>query len=58
MPDFTAEEREYIAQLLKTNHDQLLHEINHTDTRSFEEGLRKQLEINEQLTRKLGPSVT
>ena len=53
MFDLTPEEREYISQLLKTAHDQLLHELHHTDTRTFEEGLRKQLEINEQLTRKL-----
>ncbi|HEY2093180.1 MAG TPA: hypothetical protein VGJ81_14955 [Thermoanaerobaculia bacterium] len=53
MLDLTAEEREYTSQLLKTAHDQLIHEIDHTDTRTFKDGLRKQLDINEQLTRKL-----
>lgn len=56
MLDLTAEEREYTAQLLKTAHDQLIHEIDHTDTRTFKDGLRKQLDINEQLTRKLAQS--
>jgi hypothetical protein len=56
MLDLTAEEREYTSQLLKTAHDQLIHEIDHTDTRTFKDGLRKQLDINEQLTRKLAQS--
>ena len=53
MLDLNPEEREYISQLLKSAHDQLLHELHHTDTRKFEEGLRKRVEINEGLTRKL-----
>ena len=53
MVDFTPEEREYIAELLKTSHDQLIHELNHTDTRSFEEVLRRRIAINEQLAAKL-----
>jgi hypothetical protein len=57
MLDLTAEEREYASQLLKTAHDQLIHELDHTDTRTFKEGLRKQLDINEQLARKLAQAI-
>jgi hypothetical protein len=56
MLDLTAEEREYISNVLKTAHDQLIHELDHTDTRTFKEGLRKQLDINDQITRKLAQS--
>jgi len=53
MFELTTEERDYVSQLLKTAHDQMLHELHHTDTRSYEEGLKRRLEINERVTKKL-----
>ena len=54
MFELNTDERDYVSQLLKTAHDQMLHELHHTDTRSYEEGLKRRIEINEQITRKLG----
>ncbi len=54
--DFTAEEREYILELLKTAHAELLHELHHTDTRSFEQVLKERVALNEKLTSKLTSS--
>ncbi|MBE0660783.1 MAG: hypothetical protein IH602_24025 [Bryobacteraceae bacterium] len=39
----------YIARLLRSEQDKLLHELNHTATRAFRETLHAQLEMAEKL---------
>jgi hypothetical protein len=51
--ELSADEREYLLELLQTAHDEMLHELHHTDTRSFEETLKQRVALNEQITRRL-----
>lgn len=43
------EERDYLLELLTTAHDEMLHELHHSDTRKFEEGLKQRIALNERL---------
>jgi hypothetical protein len=51
--ELSADEREYLLELLQTAHDEMLRELHHTDTRSFEETLKQRVALNEQITRRL-----
>ena len=52
MLELTAEELAYLVELIEADHKELLHELHHTDTRGFEDKLRKRLQVNEAVTRK------
>ncbi len=56
--ELSAEEREYLVELLKAAHAELLHELHHTDTRAFETTLQHRVSLNEQLTRRLSNSAS
>lgn len=55
MHEISNDEREYLLELLKHAHDQMLHEMHHTDSRSFRNDLRERIALNERLTKKLSP---
>lgn len=48
-PVLSPQEWAFVARLLKSEQDKLLHELNHTSTRAFRETLHNQLEIAESL---------
>lgn len=54
MQELTPDECEYVAKLLKRRHDGLLHELHHAVTREYKEGLRREIELTEQLQNKMG----
>jgi len=55
--ELTDLERDFLRELLEEKQARLIQEIDHTDTRNFEELLKKKLEILEGLKRKLeGPA--
>jgi hypothetical protein len=53
MIDLTREERDYLTDVLESEHKEMLHELHHTDTRDFERTLRQRLAVNEGLKFKL-----
>lgn len=53
MIDLSEEERDYLIELLEASHKQMLHELHHTDTASFEGRLKEQIALNEGLQSKL-----
>ncbi len=56
MLELKSEELAYITELIQADHKEILHELHHTDTREFEDTLRRRLEMNERVARKLGVS--
>ncbi len=48
-PVLNQQEWAFIARLLKTEQDKLLHEINHTSTRAFRETLHGRLHLAQSL---------
>ena len=50
---FTESEREYLLEVLVEAHTQMLHELHHSDTRTFEEGLKRRIALNELLQKEL-----
>jgi hypothetical protein len=53
MLNLSPEEREYLIDLLRAAHTDLLHEIHHSRTRRFGESLRQRVAINESLAARL-----
>ena len=53
MDELSNVERDHLLELLQKEHGELLHQIHHTSTRSYEEILRKRLGVNEALLEKL-----
>lgn len=51
--ELTDGEREFLRELLEEKQTRMIQEIDHTDTRVFEEMLKKKLEVLEGLKRKL-----
>jgi hypothetical protein len=49
----TADEQRYLLALLKNAQTQLLNELHHTDSREFQQGLRREIATNETLIAKL-----
>jgi len=43
--NLTDKERDYLLELLETNHRELIREINHTDNLNYREMLKQRLEI-------------
>ncbi len=54
MLELSAQELAYVVELLQADHKEILHELHHTDTREFENKLRRRLEMNEAVARKCG----
>lgn len=54
MQELMNEDREYLTKLLKKRHDELLHELHHAVTREYKAGLRQEIELTEQLQKKVG----
>lgn len=51
--ELTDIERDFLRELLEEKHARLIQEIDHTDTRDFEQLLRKKLDVLEQVKREL-----
>ena len=51
--DITAEEREYLLEILDARREELLHELHHTDTLDFKEMLKRKVELVEAVRSKL-----
>ena len=51
--DITAEEREYLLEILDARREELLHELHHTDTLDFKEMLRRKIALVEAVRSKL-----
>lgn len=54
--ELTDAERELLLEILEEKQKRMIQEIDHTDTRSFEDLLKKKLELLETFKRKLGDS--
>ena len=51
--DITAEEREYLLEILDARREELLHELHHTDTLDFKEILKRKVGLVETLRSRL-----
>lgn len=51
--DLDQEERTYLLTVLHEMQKELIHEINHTDSGDFKEGLRERADMNERLIHRL-----
>ena len=51
--DITAEEREYLLEILDARREELLHELHHTDTLDYKEMLRRKIALVESVRTKL-----
>ena len=46
-------EKDYLANLLSKRHDELLHELHHAFTREYKNGLKQEIDLTDQLRKKL-----
>ena len=51
--EITIEEREFLHEMLEEEQKHLIQQIDHTDTRQFEDMLKRKLEVLENLKRKI-----
>jgi len=51
--EITIEEREFLHEMLEEEQKHLIQQIDHTDTRQFEDMLKGKLEVLENLRRKI-----
>ena len=51
--EITSEEREFLHEMLEEEQKHLIQQIDHTDTRQFEEMLKGKLKVLENLKRKI-----
>ena len=51
--EITIEEREFLHEMLEEEQKHLIQQIDHTDTRQFEDMLKSKLEVLESLKRKI-----
>ena len=51
--EMTIEEREFLREMLEEEQKHLIQQIDHTDTRQFEEMLKGKLKVLENLKRKI-----
>jgi len=51
--EITIEEREFLREMLEEEQKHLIQQIDHTDTRQFEDMLKRKLEVLENLRRKI-----
>lgn len=47
------EQRDYLLDLLSHAHDEMLHELHHSDTAAFDEVLKQRIAVNERLQQRL-----
>jgi hypothetical protein len=53
MVELTQEEQEYVANVLRSAHTELLRNLHHADSRDFRQTLRVVIEMNERITGKV-----
>jgi hypothetical protein len=53
MIEMKERDREYLTQLIQKRHDELLHELHHAVARDFKDGLRREIDLTEELKVKL-----
>ena len=51
--EITGEEKEILSEVLQSTHQQMLHELHHTDTVDYKELLKRRVDIVEGLIQKL-----
>jgi hypothetical protein len=54
--DLTAQEQTLLAELLSAAHKEMIHELNHTDTREYKEILKQRLLVLEGIYARVSPS--
>jgi hypothetical protein len=52
MSKLTDQESEYIAKLLDKRHAELIHELHHAVTRDYKDGLKREIQLTEDLKSK------
>jgi len=57
MFELPSDERDYLSEILREAHTQLLHQMHHASTHSYRSLLREQVDLNERLLAKLDLSV-
>ncbi len=57
MIDLSEVERAYIADLLERRYEELMHEMHHTASRKFRDGLKEEIEMVERLRHSIAPAV-
>jgi hypothetical protein len=58
MVDLTPDERQYLLDVLRSAHTELLRQIHHSRTRRFAESLRQTVLLNERITARLSGEET
>ncbi len=53
MVDLTLDEQEYLVNVLRSAHTQLLRDLHHADSRDFRQALRNVIELNERVFGKM-----
>ena len=53
--DLTAHEMDYLRTVLESARKELLHELHHAAKQHFKDGLKRQLDVNEKLLKKVEP---
>ncbi len=56
MIDLTAVERAYIADLLERRYEELMHELHHTSSRRFRDGLKEEVQMVERFRQTFAPA--
>jgi hypothetical protein len=51
--DLSKDEKQYLSNLLHRRHDDLLHELHHAFTREYKDGLKREIELTDELRQKL-----
>ena len=51
--ELSKQELEYLVNLLSKRHDELLHELHHAFTREYKDGLRREIQLTEDVKLKL-----
>ncbi len=55
--ELSAEEREYLKNLVERRHSELIHEMHHAVTREYKDGLKREIELTEKVKTKLGKAM-
>jgi hypothetical protein len=53
MLEISEQESKYLLELLEATHKDMLHEINHTDTRDYKNMLKEKIAVVDELTAKI-----
>ena len=52
--ELSSHEREYLMNLVERRHSELIHELHHAVTHEYKDGLKREIELTEQVKVKLG----